>query len=166
MSVPPVGSNQVQSLGTALLQQLTGQTTSTQDSSGLSSLMGDQLTLSPAAQQLTKAPDAVTQAMKDLISGKKTVQDDVSIVKNYFAQHPEGLSSLMNSLQGSTGTYAVASATGSADTLLTALMNQQSNASDPSGLLNLLGGQGQDSLFATLGDSGSGSGSNSLSIFG
>lgn len=166
MSVTPVGSNQVQSLGAALLQQLNAQAASTQDGSGLSSLTGDLLTLSPAAQKLTTAPDAVTKAMSDLLSGQKTVQDDASIVKNYFAQHPEGLTSLMNSLTGSTGTYEVSTAAGSTSTLLTALMNRQSNASDPAALLTLLGSQGQDSLFATLADSGSGSDSASLSIFG
>lgn len=50
--------------------------------------------------------------------------------------------------------------------LLTALMNAQSNASNPASLLSLLQNPGQDSLFATLGSSGGGFEDRSDSILG
>ena len=62
MSLTPVPSNQTQAIGSALLQQLAAGLSTSQSSSGESGLLGDLLTLSPTAQQLTQAPAAVTQA--------------------------------------------------------------------------------------------------------
>jgi hypothetical protein len=167
MSIPTIGSNQTQTLGTALLQQLAAEESGAQGTSGNSGLLGDLMTLSPAAQQLTQAPDAVTQAMGDLFSGKKDVQGDLALLQSYFQQNPKNLTSLLSSLQEGTGTYSPSSSTGSTSALLTALMNGQSNASDPSALLGLLSGnQGQNTLFNYLGDSSGGSDSSALSILG
>ena len=167
MSLPSVGSNQAQTIGSTLLQQLAAEESSSQGTSGDSGLLGDLMSLSPAAQQLTKAPDAVTQAMGDLFSGKKDVQGDLAQLQSYFQQNPQSLASLLSSLQGSAGTYSASNSTNSNSALLTALMNGQSNSSDPSALLGLLSGnQGQNTLFNYLGDSSGGSGSSAPSIFG
>jgi len=167
MSVSTVDSNQTQTIGSALLQQLAANESSSQGTSGASGLLGDLMTLSPAAQQLTQAPAAVTQAVSDLFSGKKDVQGDLAQLRTYFQKNPQGLVSLLSTLQGGTGTYSASSATGSTSALLTALMNGQSNASDPSALLGLLSGnEGQNTLFDYLGNSSGGSDSSALSILG
>jgi hypothetical protein len=168
LSVTPVGSNQIQNAASQLLQQLmaSNPTGLQEAASGTSALQGDQLTLSAAAQQLTQAPAAVTQAMGDLLSGQGQVGSDLAQLKSYFQQHPQSLATVLSSLQGGAGAYGVSSSLGSNSALLTALMNQQSNASNPAALLGLLGNQGQTSLFSFLGDSGSGSSSGSNSLFG
>jgi hypothetical protein len=166
MSVTPVGSNQSQSIGSMLLQQLMASGTNSQGTTGTSGALGDLLTLSPAAQQLTQAPAAVTQAMSDLFSGQKDVQGDLAQLKSFFSQNPQQLASVLSSLQGGAGAYGLSNSLGSNSALLTALMNGQSNASNPAALLSLLGSQGQDSLFSFIGNSGGGSGSSSTSIFG
>ena len=167
MSLTPVPSNQTQAIGSALLQQLAAGLSTSQSSSGESGLLGDLLTLSPTAQKLTQAPAAVTQAMGDLLSGHKDVQGDLAQLQSYFQQNPQNLTSLLSDLQGGAGTYGASSSKDSASTLLTALLNGQSNASDPSALLGLLSGtQGQNTLFDYLGNSGAGSTSNSVSLFG
>jgi lipopolysaccharide biosynthesis regulator YciM len=160
VSISTVGSNQTQTIGSALLQQLAAEESSSQSTSGDAGILGDLMSLSPAAQQLTQAPVAVTQAMSDLFSGKKDVQGDLAKLQSYFQQNPQNLASLLSSLQGGAGTYNASSSTNSSSALLTALMNGQSNASDPSALLGLLSGnQGQNTLFNYLGDS---SGNNSI----
>jgi len=167
MSLPSVGSNQTRTIGSTLLQQLAADESNSQGTGGTSGLLGDLMTLSPAAQQLTQAPAAVTQAMADLFSGKKDVQGDLAHLQSYFQQNPQSLAGLISSLQGGAGTYSASSSTNSNSALLTALMNGQSNASDPSALLGLLSGnQGQSTLFNYLGDSSGGSGSSAPSIFG
>jgi hypothetical protein len=167
VSINSVGSDQSQSIGSLLLQQLNASNGSAQDANGLSNALGDLLTLSPAAQQLTKAPDAVTQAMADLFSGQKDVSGDLAQLKAYFQQNPQSLTSVLSSLQGGTATYGASGGQGSNAALLTALMNGQSKNTDAASLLSLLnGGQNQDSLFSFMGDSSSGSDGSSLSIFG
>jgi lipopolysaccharide biosynthesis regulator YciM len=167
VSIPTVGSNQTQTIGSTLLQQLAAEESNSQGTNGDSGILGDLMSLSPAAQQLTQAPDAVTQAMGDLLSGKKDVQGDLAKLQSYFQQHPQSLAGLLSSLQGGAGTYSASNATNSNSALLTALMNEQSNASDPSALLSLLSGnQGQNTLFSYMGDSSGGSDGSALSIFG
>lgn len=167
MSVASVPSNQAQTIGSALLQQLAAGLSTSQGASDESGLLGDLVTLSPTAQQLTQAPDAVTQAMDDLLSGQKNIQGDLAQLQSYFQANPHNLTSLLSGLQGGAGTYSASSSTDSASALLTALLNGQSNASDPSALLGLLSGaQGQNTLFDYLGNSGESSTSSPLSIFG
>jgi hypothetical protein len=167
MSLSSVSSNQAQTIGSALLQQLVASEAGTQSTSGTSDLLGDLMTLSPAAQQLTQAPAAVTQAMQDLFTSQKDVKGDLEQLKSYFQKNPQSLVNLLSSLQGGTSTYSAANSSNSTSALLTALMNGQSNNSDPSALLSLLtGNQGQDSLFDFIGNSSSGSASNGLSLLG
>jgi hypothetical protein len=124
------------------------------------------MTLSPAAQQLTKAPDAVTNALADLLSGQKDTAGDLTQLKAYFQKNPQSLASVLNSLKGANSVYGTAGSLGSNSALMTALMNAQSNNSNPASLLSLLkGNQNQTSLFSFLGDS-SGSDGSSQSIFG
>jgi hypothetical protein len=166
MSITSIGSNSSQNIGNLLMQELSASGTTSQNATDASGLLGDLMTLSPAAQQLTKAPDAVTQALGDLFSGQKDANGDLAQLKSYFQQHPQSLASVLESLQGTTATYGTSSSSGSNGALLTALMNKQSSQSDPSALLSLLSGsQTQDSLFSSL-DSSGGSDSSSLSIFG
>jgi hypothetical protein len=166
VNIASIGSNGSQNIGSLLLQELNASSTSSQNTAGSSSLLEDLLTLSPAAQQLNKAPDSVIQALKDLFSGQNDPTGDLAQVKSYFQQHPDSLASVLSSLQGTTATYDASSATGVSGALLTALMNKQSSNSDPSALLSLLtGNQSQDSLFSTLGTTDSTDGSSS-SIFG
>jgi hypothetical protein len=172
MSINPVASSSVastniQTLRDQLLQQLSTTGSGSQDASSGSSPLGDLLTLSPAAQQLTQAPTAVVQAMTDILSGKKVAQGDLGQLQAFLQNNPQSLSSLISGIQASKSTYGAASASGASDTLLTALMNQQSNASNPGDLLSLLGNnQTQDPLFASLGDSGNGSSGTLSSLFG
>jgi type IV secretory pathway TrbL component len=162
-----VPSTNIQTLRDQLLQQLNATGSSSQDASSGSSPLGDLLTLSPAAQQLTQAPAAVTQAMTDLLSGKQVAQADLTQLQTFLQNNPQSLSSLISGIQGSKSTYGASNASGASDTLLTALMNQQSNASNPGDLLSLLGNnQGQDPLLASLSDSGSGSDGTLSSLFG
>jgi hypothetical protein len=153
LSVTPVGSNPLQNTGSLLLQQLTAANgASGQNASSSSGVMEDLLTLSSAAQQLAQAPAAVTQAMTDLLSGQKDVQGDLAQLQTFFQKNPQSLASVLGSLQGGAGAYGVSNSLGSNSELLTALMNGQSNASNPANLLSLLGGQGKDSLFSWIGE--------------
>lgn len=169
MSIASVGTtaSQSQSLGNLLLQQLNALGTSSQDTSLSAAATGDLLTVSPAAQQLAKVPDAVTKALTDLLSGQKDTTGDLAQLKAYFKQNPQSLASVLSRLQGDATTYGPGGSSDSRSTLLTALMNGQSNQSNPASLLKLLNGQSnQDSLFSLLGDSGSASDAASGSIFG
>jgi hypothetical protein len=166
VNIASIGSNGSQNIGSLLLQELNASGTNSQNATGNSSLLDDLLTLSPAAQQLSKAPDTVLQALKDLFSGQKDPSGDLAQVKSYFQQHPDSLASVLSSLQGTTATYSTSNASGVSGALLTALMNKQSSNSDPSALLSLLSGnQTQDSLFSTLGATDSADGGSS-SILG
>lgn len=164
MSINPVGSDQSQSIGSLLLQQLNATSTNAQAANGLSGVLGDLLSLSPAAQQLTKAPEAVTKAMTDLLSTQKDVAGDLAQLKTYFEQNPQSLAGVLSSLHGGNTTYGAAGL-GSNAALLTALLNGQSGTNSTE-LLNLLNGsQSQDTLFSFMGDS-TGDESSSLSMFG
>ena len=101
MSVTSIGASASQNLGSLLLQQLVAQGARPQGPSGSKGVLEDLLALSPAAQQLTQAPGAVSQ----------TLSAD------------------------------------SKNLLLTALLNGESNASNPAALLGLFGSQGASSLF-------------------
>jgi hypothetical protein len=166
MSVPSVSSSSSQNVGALLLQQLLAGGSASQDSSGLSGLLGDLMTISPAAQQLTQAPTAVTDAMSDLFTNQTDVQGDLSQLKTYFQQNPQSLASLLSSLQGSTDTYDASGALGSNSSLLSAILNGKGSSSETGALLSaLLSSQSMDPLIASLGGSEDGS-SSSLSMFG
>lgn len=162
MTISPVGSTNIQTLRNQLLQQLNATGSGSQDITGSSSsALGDLVTLSPAAQQLAQAPAAVTQAMTDILSGKPVAQGDLAQLKTFLQDNPQSLDSLLNSVKGSASTYGTSS-----DTLVTAFMNQQSNASNPGALLRLLGShQAQDPLLASLSASASGSGGTLSALF-
>jgi hypothetical protein len=167
MSLSSVDATSSQSAANLLIQQLLSSGTSAQGSSGDSGILGDLMTLSPAAQQLTQAPTAVTQAMSDLFSGQQNVQADLVQLKSYFQQNPQSLSAVLSSLQNGTSTYGASGSLGSNSALLAALMNGQSSSSNSGALLTaLLGGQSQDPLLASLGSSGDGSSGSSVSLFG
>lgn len=162
MSLTPVSSDQSSSIGTLLLQQLNalGSSSSSQSASGLAGILGDLMTLSPEAQQLTKAPEDVTKALSDLLTTQKDVSGDIEKLKTYFKQNPQSLANVLGSLQGG-ATYG---ASGANSALLTALMNSQSKNSNPAALLTLLQGSKTTTLFDALGDSGGSD--SSLAIFG
>jgi len=163
MSLTPVSSDQSQSVGSLLLQQLNAFTSSGTAGGGSAGALGDLLTLSTAAQQLTKAPEEVTKALSDLLTGQKDTTGDLAQLKAYFQKNPQSLAQVLSSLQGGTATYGTSGSSAARSALLTAMMNGQSNSSDPSALLKLLGGGStQESVFSYMGDSDSGA----LSLFG
>jgi hypothetical protein len=167
MSLVPVGPNTPQSVGKQVLQQLLNQESGTQEASGLNGLLGDLMTLSPAAQQLQQVPAAVTAAMSDILSGQKDVQGDLAKLKTYFEQNPNQLTSLISSLQGAQGTYGPSGSNGANQAWLAALANGQTTGAGSANALSVLMGTGQqDSIFTFLGDSGSGADSGSVSLFG
>ena len=152
MTINSVGSSTPQNIARQLLQQLNATGTTSQNTEGPMGLLGDQLNLSPAAQQLSQAPAAVTQALRALLAGKKAVPGDLAQLQGYLQANPEALSGLLSGTQGSAATYGTAHASASTDALVTALMNHQSNFSNPGALLGLLGGDStQDSPLASLG---------------
>lgn len=152
MTISSVGSNSPQSIASQLLQQLNATGPTSQTTGGLMDLLGDQVTLSPAAQQLSQAPAAVTKALSDLLSGKKAASGDLAQLQSYLKANPGNLSSLLSGAQGSSTAYGIDGASGSTDALVTALMNHQSNFSNPGSLLGLLGGgQNPDPLLTSLG---------------
>lgn len=160
MTIGSVGSTSLQTLRNQLLQQLNATGSGASDLTGSASPLGDLLTLSPAAQQLAQAPAAVTQAMTDILAGKKVAPENLAQLKTFLQNNPQSLDGLLSSVQGNTQGTASA-------TLLTAFMNQQSNASNPAALLRLLGSdQNQDPLLASLNDVGSGNTGTLSALFG
>ena len=163
MSVTTVGSNDSQSIGSLVLQQLLAGSSSSTDSSGLTGIMGDLLSLSSTSQQLAKAPAAITSAMNDLFSTQQDVSGDLTKLKAYFDQNPTSLSGLLGSLQGSSSTYSASGTLGANSALLAAMAKAQAGGTDTTALLtSLLGGQSSDPLLASLGASSSSSGSLSF----
>jgi|GEM_PF-4749995 len=60
-----------------------GQTGSTTDPTG------DQLSVSPMAQYLAKAPKEIAAPLQDLMGARKDVTADLKAVQTYFTAHPE-----------------------------------------------------------------------------
>jgi hypothetical protein len=167
MSVTSVGSSGSQSIGSLLLQQLLASGSGTQGTDTLTGLLGDQLNLSSTSRQLAQAPKAVTDAMSDLFSGQKDVQGDLAQLKTYFQQNPQSLVGVLASLTGGGATYGAQTALGSNRALLAAVLSGKNAGSNSGDLVSLLmGTQGEDPLLASLGDSGSGSDTSALSLFG
>ncbi|WP_005031602.1 hypothetical protein [Holophaga foetida] len=153
MSVNSVDSNSISSIGNLLLQQLLAEEGSSQSASGLSGVLGDVVSISSTAQELAQAPDSVTEAMADLFSGQEDVAGDITELTSYFQDNPQSLVNVLSSLKSGTSTY-------NASGIL-------ASSSDHKSLLSaLLSAQSQNSLLDFLGDSGSGSSSSTLSLFG
>ena len=168
MDILSLSSSTPQSIGTQLLHQLQAMGTGTEDSSSLATLFGDNLTLSPAAKQLAKAPAAVTQAMTDLLSSQKDLSGDLAQLKTWFQQNPQSLAGIVTSLQGGASTYSASAALGSNSALVASLLSGKNSAATNSNLLNLLlGTSGSlDPLLASLGDSSSSSDGTGSGLFG
>ncbi|HJW72175.1 MAG TPA: hypothetical protein VJ486_04910 [Geothrix sp.] len=170
MSVLPIGtstSQTSQSLASQLVQDLLHPGTSAQDISSGSSLSGDLMTLSPAAQQLQQAPSAVVEAMSDIFSGQKDVPGDLAKLKAYFRENPQKLTTLLENLRGSLGTYSPSGTADSKQAMLAALLNGQNNGSGAVNPVSLLMGlSSQDTLFTFMGGSGTGSTNGPVSILG
>jgi len=157
MDITSLSSGTSQTIGTQLLQQLSAMGIGTQDTSSLATLLGDNLTLSPAAKQLAKAPTAVTQAMTDLLSTQKDVSGDLAQLKTWFQQNPNSLAGIVSSLQSGASTYSASAALGSNSTLVASLLSGRNSGAMTGNLLHLLLGTSgsQDPLLASLGDSSS-----------
>ena len=139
MSVPPLGSDSIQSAGAQILQQLLAKDSGSQSIPALSAGLGDGFDLSPAALQLTQPSNG----------------------------GPQGLADLLAELQGGAATYTQAGNVGSNQALITALMKSKNNLSETRALLNALTATlGQDPLLASLGSSEDNPGAGSLSLFG
>lgn len=163
MSISTIGSSDSQNIGSLVLQSLLGSSTSSTDSNGLSGILGDLMTLSPASQQLAQAPAAVTSAMTDLFSTQKNVSGDLSALTAYFKDNPTTLTNVMSALEGGASTYSSSGST-SSSALVNALAQAQAGGTDTSTLLSsLLGGSSTDPLLEGLGSSSS---SSVLSMLG
>lgn len=163
MSVSTIQSSDSQNIGSLVLQSLLGSSSSSTDSNGLSGILGDLMTLSPASQQLAQAPAAVTSAMTDLFSTQNNVSGDLSALTAYFKQNPSSLTNVMAALQGGSSTYS-ASGTLTASTLATALAQAKASGGDTTALVTaMLGGQSTD-LFSAM--SSSANSSSALSLLG
>jgi hypothetical protein len=168
MTVTNVDANSTKNLGQLLVQQImaqgSGSSSSTSSSSGTS---GDQLSLSPAAKALAQVPAAVTQAMKDLMYTHKDIKGDSAQLKAYLQANPHGLTSVLASLNRSTGTYSASGAVAGNDNLMQILGGGSTGTGTSAGggpLQALLGNMNQDPLLAALGNDGSDS--NSTNLFG
>jgi len=161
MTVSTVQSGDSQNIGSLVLQSLLGSSSASTNSNGLSGLLGDLMTLSPASQQLAQAPADVTSAMNDLFSTQANVSGDLSALTAYFKQNPTSLANVLGALQGGSSTYN-ASGSLSSSALATALA--QAGGSDTTSLLTaMLGGQ-QGDLFSAMNSSSSSS--SALSLLG
>lgn len=153
MSVNSVDYTSSQSIGSLVLQQLMGEESASESSSNLSGILDDLVSISSTGQKLSQAPDAVVQAMADLFSGQEDVQGDISLLKSYFQENPDGLANVLTTMENGTSTYDA--------------LGKLSSSSDNSALLKaLLGSQSQNSLLDYLGDSASGSSSSGFSLLG
>ncbi len=157
MDITSLSASTSQTLGAQLMQQLQATGPGSQDLTGLSSLLEDNLSLSPAAKQLAQAPTAVTLAMTDLLSTQKDVSGDLAQLKTWFQQNPQSLAGIVSSLQGGSSTYSASAALGSNSALVASLLGGKHSGAVTSNLLNLLLGTSgsQDPLLAALGDSSS-----------
>jgi hypothetical protein len=165
MSVTSIGSSDSQSIGSLVLQSLLSSNSNSADSNGLSGILGDLMSLSPASTQLAKAPAEVTQAMNDLFSSQADVPGDLTKLKSYFQDNPQTLASVLGTLQGKGTTYSPSGALGSNPALLSALAKAQAGGTDTSGLVQyLMGGASSDPLLASLCDASDSSGT--MSMFG
>ena len=157
MDITSLSASTSQTLGAQLMQQLQATGPGSQDLTGLSALLEDNLSLSPAAQQLAQAPAAVTKAMTDLLSTQKDVSGDLAQLKTWFQQNPQSLAGIVSSLQGGGSTYSASAALGSNSALVAELLSGKHSSATTGNLLNLLlGTSSQDPLLAALGDSSSG----------
>jgi len=152
MSIHSVGYSSADNVRGLLLQQLLGGEDASGTSDGLSGLLDDLVSISSTGQQLSQAPEEVLAAMNDLFSTKTDVQGDIVTLQAYFQENPDGMASLLGTLQGSSGTYD-------------ALGNLASGSSEASLMSTLLGVQSQNSLLDYLG-SAAGSSSSSISLLG
>ena len=168
MSVTAVDANGTKSIGSLAMQVLQGLSSNTQPASETSSSYGDLMTISSAAHQLTQAPAALTQALKNLLSGKQPAQSDIDQLQSYLEQNPQGLASILSSLQGgNSATYSSSNSNGVNGALLATLMQGQGNNPHAGELLTLFSNsQGQDSLFGALDNSGAGAYGSSLTLLG
>ena len=170
MTLNAVHSSSSQTIGSMAMQLLQNQAASTQSTglTGLTGSTGDLLSLSSAAQQLTQAPAAVTQALQDLLSGQKDITGDATKLKSYFKANPQSLATVMNSLKGSAAaTYSATNSNAVTAASLKALMQGQQHNPNTSALLSLyLGNQNQDPMFASTDSTGSSSGNSSLTLLG
>lgn len=159
MTITTISQNSSSSIGNSALQQLLaseeGDSSTRKSTGGLAELLSDSTTISSASRQLADTPATVVKALDDLLSGQKTIQDDLAQLKSYFEQHPGQLADVLSSLEEDSGTYGSTGNWNSGRTLLAACMNGQAGASNASLFGALLGSSNQDtlSLLTGYGDS-------------
>jgi hypothetical protein len=163
MSVSTIQSSDSQNIGSLILQSLLGGSSSSTDSNGLSGILGDLMTLSPASQQLAQAPTAVSSAMSDLFSTQNNVSGDLSALTTYFQQNPSSLTNVLAALQGGTSTYS-ASGSLSGSALATVLAKVQASGGDTTSLVNAMLGSQSTDLFDAM--SNASSSPSALSLLG
>lgn len=170
MSVTGTAATSTQNLSSMILQQLlsgsNAQATSGLPASVLQEVLSSTGATPQSAAATPQVPAAITQALGDLLSGNDPSGSaaDLSQLQSYFKQNPGSLTSVLNSLQGGAGTYSANGTVSSASSsLLSALglsasgsSSSSSSTSSSSLISELLAGQSQDPLLASLGSSSSG----------
>jgi len=145
------------SLSQILQQLLSG--SNAQATSGLSptvlqELLGATGTAGQSTASQTAVPAAVAQALGQLLSGADpaAASSNLSTLQTYFKQHPTALTGLLGSLQAGAGTYSADGTVSSSSSLLAALgiSSGSGSAANSSLLSQLLSGQTQDPLLASL----------------
>jgi hypothetical protein len=90
MSISPLASYSLQSSQSsalqALLLQIQAKTPGQTSSAGAT---GDQFSVSPMAQYLSRAPKEIAAPLQDLVTTRKDVSADLKALQTYYGVHPE-----------------------------------------------------------------------------
>jgi hypothetical protein len=106
LDISSIGSNSPQAVSNRLVHRPPSPAADLGEREDFSGTLGGLMTLN-GSSAATGKPEAsagpspaVTQAMSDLVSDQKDVPGDLSQLKSFFAQSPQGLSTFMSALQG------------------------------------------------------------------
>jgi hypothetical protein len=174
MSVNATAAATTSNLSSVILQQLlsgsNAQATSEMPASLLEEVLSASGSSTQAAASQTAVPASVAQALGELLSGSdpSASSANLSQLQSYFKQNPSALTGLLGSLQAGAGTYSADGTVSSSSSLLAALGigSGAGSATSTSLLSQLLSGQDQDPLLASLGGSSSTSSGSALSLLG
>lgn len=102
MSISSLGSYNLYSTQSSELQALLKQIqarTATQAQASSTGATDFQLSVSPMAQYLSKAPKEIADSLKDLVTTRKDVTADLQALRNYYTAHPEERTKLDAAIQ-------------------------------------------------------------------
>lgn len=130
MGISPLTTYQNSSSRSAALQALLAQyQKGSNTQTAATSSAGDNLSLNPMAQYLSKAPGNIAGPLKDLMTSREDVTADLKALQTYFAAHPEERTRFEAAmqLQGANPPQGIAMQAGVLD--LKALTSQMDEAS-------------------------------------